>query len=520
MPGQGNRQPLQQGQDRFGQAGMAYRPPEPPAPPQGGRQHGTEDVYGDRHRHAQHDRNEEPSEKRGRFETNNSSASALDFIKQEYSGGDDEQKQSQKRIKKEPQWNQMAYGGGSQGFQVGPLQGGQFEFANKNTPQSQGNPMFFQPQPPPPPPESIKSEQGSGFQGQGQNWQQQQAEMFGKQPGFANQGAFRNPLPNVANPPPNFQGSQPFNQQKPPQSGGFGGPRMQQPPKSDQQSFGFAGQQQQNFSSDNKFSKPPTSNVQDRQNFQQGSHGPDSERKSSSPGGDKPRRERRRPSKWDTPTEENSQGEIGLSEEVQSHIAACEAAYQANAGSGMGDGQVKQEKDVNDIGQSNHRDRPKPSEQFNQGHRPNGQGGGYNQNRPPKNFGPGGPKMERDQFVHDQFSGGFDGPPGPGNFGEGMRLQGPPHRGFGGRPPRPLMGRGGPPQRPPFRGGPHGGPPGFPGPGRGHPPGGPGGPRPFRPRGPPDQGMRGRGFGPRQGPPPFGPRGMRGPRGGRGPRPF
>ncbi|VDI10442.1 heterogeneous nuclear ribonucleoprotein U-like protein 1 [Mytilus galloprovincialis] len=513
MPGQGNRQPLQQGQDRFGQAGMAYRPPEPPAPPQGGGQHGAEDVYGNRHRHAQHDRNEEPSDKRGRFETNNPSASALDFIKQEYSGGDDEQKQSQKRIKKEPQWNQMAYGGGGQGFP-----GGQFEFANKNALQSQGNPMFFQPQPPPPPPESIKSEPGSGFQGQGQNWQQQQAEMFAKQPGFAIQGAFRNPIPNVGNPPPSFQGGQPFIQQKPPQSGGFGGPRMQQPPKSDQQSFGFAGQKQQNFSSDNKFSKPPTSNVQDQQSFQQGSHDPDNERKSSSPGGSKPRRERKRPSKWDTPTEENSQGEVGLSEEVQSHIAACEAAYQANAESGMGDGQIKQEKDANNMGQSNHRDRPKPSEQFNQGHRPNGPGGGFN--RPPKNFGPGGPKMERDQFVHDQFSGGFDGPPGPGNFGEGMRPQGPPHRGFGGRPPRPLMGRGGPPQRPPFRGGPHGGPPGFPGPGRGHGPGGPGGPRPFRPRGPPDQGMRGRGFGPRNGPPPFGPRGMRGPRGGRGPRPF
>ena len=500
---------------------MPYRPPEPPQPPPG-RQHGTGDLYGDRHRHAQHDRNEEPSEKRGRFETNNSSASALDFIKQEYSGGDEEQKQSQKRVKKEAQWNQMGYGGG-QGFQGGPAQ------------QGQGNSMYFQP--PPPPPEAAKAEPGAGFQGQ--NWkQQQQGETFGNQPGFASQGGFGNPLPNMANPPPNFSGNQPFNQQKPPQGGGFGGPRMQQPPKSEPQSFGFGGQQQQNFGGDGKFGKPPSSNAQE---FQQGMHGqpPVSEAKqtssSSSPVSDKPKRERRRPSKWDTPTEENSQEDTSLSVEVQNAIAAAEAAYQANVGSLMGEGppgqQIKQEKESGEDEPPSQSNRPKPSEQFSQGHRPNGQGGGPNHNRPPKHhFGPGphdqfghgkGPNKERDQFIHDQFSGGFDG--SPGNFGDGMRPQGPPSRGgFGGRPPRPLMGRGGPPQRPPFRGPAPGGHQGFPG--RGHPPGGPGGPRPpFRPRGP-DQGFgaRGRGFGPRGQGPPFGHRGMRGPppRGGRGgPRP-
>lgn len=519
IPGQGIRPPLPQGQDRFGQGGMSYRPPEPPVPPPG-RQHGSGDVYGDRHRHAQHDRNEEPAEKRGRFETSNSSASALDFIKQEYSGGDEEQKQSQKRVKKEPQWNQMGFGGG-QNFPSGHTQGGQ----------NQGNSMYFQP--PPPPPESVKSESGAGFQGQGQNWQKQQGDAYGNKQGFAPKGNFGNQLPSMSNPPPSFQGNQSFNQQKPPQASGFGGPRMQQPPKSDQQSFGFGGQQKQNFSGDGKFGKPPTSNAQDvnRQNFQQGTHGQNQEndtKSTSSPVSDKPKRERRRPSKWDTP-DENSQGESGFSIEVQNAIAAAEAAYQANASSLMTEDREENVKQEKESGQSGHSNRPKPSEQFNQGPRHNEQQGGPN-NRNQKNFGAGpneqfgkGPNKERDQFVHDQFSGGFEG--GPGKFGDGMRPQGPPNRGgFGGRPPRPLMGRGGPPNRPPFRGPPPGGPQGFPGPGRGPPPGGPGGPRPpFRPRGP-DQGFGGRGFGPRgQGPPPFGPRGMRGPppRGGRGgPRPW
>lgn len=476
MPGQGLRPLTPQGQG-FGQAGMGYRPPEPAG---GG--------FGDRL--PSHDRNEEPSQKKARYEAANSSASALDFIKQEYSGGDEEQKQGQKRVKKEPQWNQIAYGGGAQSLQGAAVQGAQFQ---------QGNPMYFQP--PPPPPDAIKAAQG-------QNWQQQaQAELFGNQQAFQQQGGTASSLPNIAAPPPNFQGGQQFSQQKPPQGGGFGGPRMQQAVKSEPQSFGFAGQ----------FGKSPTSNIQ------QG-HGqsPGADSKSSS-GDDKPKRERRRPSKWDTPSDDNSQGEASYSAEVQNHIAAAEAAYQA-----MGDdpNQTKQESDAGNG--SSRGNRPKPSEQFNQGHRSNDQG---SQNRPHKNFGgpnqfgPGmGMKQEQDQFDGDQ--GGFGGPPGPG-FGDGMRMHGPPHGrgGFGGRPPRPLMGRGGPPNRPPFRGPPPGGPQGFPGPGRGPPPGGPGGPPrgPFRPRGPPDQGFGGRGFGPRQGPPPFGPRGMRGPppRGGpRGPRPW
>lgn len=462
MQAQGLRPLTPQGQG-FAQAGMGYRPPEPSG-------------FGERH--PPHDRNEEPSQKKGRYENSNSSASALDFIKQEYSGGDEEQKQGQKRIKKEPQWNQMAYGGGAQNIPGGP-QGVQFQ---------QGNQMYFQP--PPPPPDAIKAAQG-------QNWQQQQGDMFGNQQSFQQQGGLPGNLPNTSNPPPSIQGGQQFGQQKQPQGGGFGGPRMQQPVKSEPQSFGFAGQ----------FGKPPSSNVQ-----QAHRQSPGADSKSS--GDDKPKRERRRPSKWDTP-EENAQGE-GYSAEVQNHIAAAEAAYQA-----MGDEQQNQIKQESENVGNIKGNRPKPSEQFSQGHRPNN----GNHNRPPKNFG--GPnqfgpgmKQEQDQFDGDQ--GGFGGPPGPG-FGDGMRMHGPPHGrgGFGGRPPRPLMGRGGPPNRPPFRGPPPGGPQGFPGPGRGPPPGGP--PRgPFRPRGPPDQGFGGRGFGPRQGPP-FGPRGMRGPppRGGpRGPRPW
>lgn len=254
----------------------------------------------------------------------------------------------------------------------------------------------------------------------------------------------------------------------------------------------------------------------------------------SSQNNDKPRRERKRPSKWDNPEDTNATAaaESGVSQEVMAKVQAIQQSIQRQ--------HEQQESQASEGGPS---------------------GGPSDEGNKQDNW--------HENQDNNQFPGNFMGPMGPRMDGGGFLPQ---RGGFGGRPPRPMMGRGGPPgQRPPppFRppglmgdrfprpdgfpprpdgfGGPRfggrGPPPDqrFGGPGRGGPPGPPpggppgppppGGPPPgppFRPRGPPDQGgMRGGRppFGGR-GPPPFGGRGggmqMRprgGPPGGRWPRP-
>ncbi|KAK3091275.1 hypothetical protein FSP39_018519 [Pinctada imbricata] len=294
--------------------------------------------------------------------------------------------------------------------------------------------------------------------------------------------------------------------------------------------------------------------------------GPPSRGSQGSDSGDKPKRERRRPSKWDTPDESNSPtqaaAESGVSQEVMAKVAAIQQKLQQQDPDQQqpSENQEEQQQWNQPSETQEEKSAPQPpvfEQKPDMGSMPPMRGGfGGRPPRPPMG-GRGGPgpgqrppfrPMGPDQQFRGPPPGGpgnqppprFGGPPpGDPRFGPrgpmgpggppGMGSGGPPGMGPGG----PGMGPGGPPGMGP--GGPCMGPrgprmgPGGPGMGPGGPPMGmgPGGRPPMRPRGPNDQGGMGmRGgrppFGGRGPPPPFGGRGMppRGPRGpGRWPRP-
>lgn len=476
--------------------------PPPPPPP---------DHYGaQRHR----DRSSEPPEKRGRYDQN-AGGSALDFIKQEYSGEAESQDQFQDR--KPEAWQ----GFGGEQFPQLPQQVVtstqlQEQFAGRGLIAVGAQHLLGQLQP------------GQGLLGEYGSQQNEQlaAIAYGAQTAFVggfnppvatikqepaepaqqvwpgqNRGQNQHAGQNNANRGPPNRPSQNFNQDQNRNQGqgsrpnsGFGGQRNPTPPNSRANQYGSQPQgsfQQRNVGSPgaNRNQNMPGRGNQNQFNGEQSQD----QQNSDSQDDKQIKRERRRPSKWDTPDDKDSENpEAGQQDfqnalsNLRSKIAEQEAA---NAQNNQGDHKPP----MNESG--NH--------DFNRGG-PGGPPGGPNKGGPgmPGMMGPGprGPPP-RGMNPRGPPPGNFNGPPPP--FGQpgprgprGPGMDGPPPfgRGRGGfqeRGPPPPGNRGPPPLRPFGPRGDGDGPrgPGGPGPGWNPRPGGPGpgGPRGFNPRmgGPP-----------------------------------
>lgn len=505
-----------------GSHNSSQRAPPPPPPP---------DQFG-----AHRDRSGEPLEKRGRYDQ--AGGSALDFIKQEYSSGEIEAQEQERKA--EPIFHAAGFAAeqfaglpgqatssqlqeqfagrgliavGGQHFLGAHLQPGQGILGEYGSQQNEQlaaiaygaqTPFIggFNPPIAIPKQEPVQQSQAA------QAWLGQPRAAVQVQTVFdpnKRDGTPDNRAQQQNRPRPSFgqdqnrnsgQGSRP--------NSGFGAPRNATPPISrpnqNQSPFqqrntspGAAGNRNPNFGghqNHNKFGGGSSNfNPDDQQsNYDQDLDGSESQDDKQT------KRERRRPSKWDNPDDkegdetvpENGHADFqNALSNLRSKIANQEAA---NAG--------KAEK-------------PSHPESGNSGmgHQEGGGGhGGFNPGgQPPKGgpgmMGPGGPGP------------GGPGPRGPGPMGpRGMNPRGPPPGNFNGPPP---FGQPGPPRGPRGPGG-----PGMDGP---IPPFGARGRGGFQERGPPPPGNRGPPPPGNRGPPPrpFGPRGdgdgPRGPPGGPGP---
>lgn len=541
LEGQTKRpQAVKSGSFRGNQTDNRFKPPQdmkqPPLPP--GTFHGSQnasnrgsqpppppppDHYGaQRHR----ERSSEPPEKRTRYDQS-ASGSALDFIKQEYSGETESQDQFQDR--KAEGWQGF---GGEQfqpaGHQTPTSAQLQEQFAGRGLIAVGAQHFVGQLQP------------GQGLLGEYGSQQNEQlaAIAYGAQTAFV--GGFNPPIASIKQEPteqgqPAWQGQNKGQTQQPGQhnvnrgqpnrgnqnfgqeqnrnqgqnnrpGSGFGGQRNPTPPTSRANQYGSqpqgsfnqrnagspgAANRNQNFAgrgSQNQFDNDEQS--QDQQN-------------SETPEDKQIKRERRRPSKWDTPDDKDNENSADTGQQdfqnalsnLRNKIAEQEAANS---------NQNNQGDHKPEIESNNH--------SFNPGGHPGGPHGGPHKGGPgmPGMMGPGprGPPP-RGMNPRGPPPGNFNGPPPP--FGQPGPPRGPRGPGMEGPPPF-ARGRGGFQERGPP-------PPGS----RGPPPMRPFGPRGEGGDGPRGPGGPGPGWNPRPGGPPGGPRGfnprMGGPPGPRGPFP-
>lgn len=499
--------------------------PPPPPPP---------DHYGAQ-RHRERDRNE-PPEKRGRYDQS-AGGSALDFIKQEYSGEVDS---AQDQDRKSEAW---------QGFGGEHFAGGQHQVATTVQLQEQfagrgliavGAQHFL-----------GQLQPGQGLLGEYGSQQNEQlaAIAYGAQTAFV--GGFNPPVvatikqepgtqpqlawqargpvpqqsvqinqPRVQNPNPAPDQNRTQGQVGGRPGSGFGGQRNPTPPTSRPNQFGSGQQntfQQRNNSSPGIGNKNPKfqgegNQGQNRFGVSQNQFSKDQNHDQDQQNAEddkQTKRERRRPSKWDNP-EENKEDDNSASDSGHQDFQ--------NALSNLRNKIAEQEAANNSNNQNQNDHKPQGGQGFNPGGQPGGppKGGSGMMGPGPIGPGPGGP--------------GGPGPGAPGSQGprgpppRGMNPRGPPPGNFNGPPP--PFGQPGPPRGPrgpgidgppPFARGRGGfserGPPGN----RGPPPMRPG----FGPRGEGDgPGPRGPrpGWNPRPGGPPGGPRGYNPRMGGPGPR--
>lgn len=526
-------------QGRQGSHTSSQRAPPPPPPP---------DQYG-----AHRDRSGEPPEKRGRYDQ--AGGSALDFIKQEYSTGEAEAQEQERKAEAifqtagfgaeqftglpgQPTSTQLQeqFAGrgliavGSQHF-LGHLQPGQGLLGEYGSQQNEqlaaiayGAQTAFVGGFNPPvglvktEPAEQQSPAVTAWQGLGRVPVQVQGGFDSNKRGGTPDNRSQQQQQNQ--PRPNFNQDQNRNLSQGNRPGsGFGGPRNATPPNSrpnqNQPPFqqrnaspGVAGNRNQNFGGQqNRFmgGNSGFSNSGDRQNNYNQDVGGSQESQDDK----QIKRERRRPSKWDNPDDKESENAVPENgqEDFQNALSNLRSKIANQEPGAVGQG-----------------DKPEQNHDENGG----GNQGGFNPGGPPAKGGPGvpgmmgpGPGVPGAPGQGLAGPGGQGGGPGPGGPGGPSGPSGPGPGGPGGPGPRGMGPRGMNPRGPPpgnFSGPPPFGQPGpprgprGPGPGMDGPPFGARGRGGFQERGPPPPGNRG------PPPRPFGPRGdgdgPRGPPGG------